>query len=39
MMAEAFKNGVVSGRMAYMAGLGSVSHTAQATSPLTKFLD
>ena len=28
MMAEAFKNGVVSGRMAYMAGLGSIPYSS-----------
>ncbi|PSV92885.1 thiazole synthase [Photobacterium iliopiscarium] len=38
-MAEAFKWAVISGRMAYKAGLaGTVSH-AVASSPLTAFLD
>lgn len=38
-MAKAFKLAVESGRMAYEAGLGSVSFTASASSPLTSFLD
>lgn len=38
-MAVAFKKGVEAGREAYLAGLGSVSVTANATSPLTSFLD
>ena len=37
-MAEAFKEAVIAGRRAYEAGLGSVSLTANATSPLTSFL-
>ena len=37
-MAEAFKEAVVAGRRAYEAGLGSVSFTANATSPLISFL-
>lgn len=38
-MARAFALAVESGRMAYNAGLGIVSHSAQATSPLTSFLN
>ena len=38
-MAIAFKEAVIAGRRAYLAGLGTVSHTAEATSPLTSFLD
>lgn len=40
-MALAFKNAVECGRMAYEAGLGSVSENsvAEASSPLTSFLD
>lgn len=38
-MAEAFKLAVISGRMAYEAGLAGKSQYAQATSPLTDFLD
>ncbi len=38
-MAKAFKDAVVAGRMAYEAGLGSVSFTANASSPLTSFLN
>ncbi len=38
-MARAFKLGVEAGRMAYQAGLGAVSNCAQASSPLTSFLD
>lgn len=37
-MAVAFKKGVEAGREAYLAGLGSTSITAVATSPLTSFL-
>jgi len=37
-MAEAFKEAVIAGRRAYEAVLGSVSFTANATSPLTSFL-
>lgn len=39
MMAMAFKDAVVAGRMAFDAGLGAVSTSAVATSPLTSFLD
>lgn len=38
-MAVAFKLAVEAGRRAYLAGLGSVSNHAIATSPLTSFLD
>lgn len=38
-MAIAFKKGVEAGRGAYLAGLGGVSLKAQASSPLTAFLD
>lgn len=39
MMARAFSDAVKAGRAAYLAGPGSVSHTAQATSELTAFLN
>lgn len=38
-MAKAFDLAVKAGRMAYNSGLGTVSHSAQATSPLTSFLN
>lgn len=38
-MAKAFALSVEAGRMAYEAGLGKVSHSAEASSPLTSFLD
>ncbi len=38
-MAAAFRYAVESGRMAYEAGLGSVSQYAEATSPLQGFFD
>lgn len=37
-MARAFKIAVEAGRMAYRAGLGAVSDSAVASSPLTSFL-
>lgn len=37
-MALAFREGVIAGRRAYEAGLGSISSHAQASSPLTSFL-
>jgi thiazole synthase len=37
-MAEAFKWGVIAGRMCYEAGAGSRTATAVASSPLTSFL-
>ncbi|MDE6010182.1 MAG: thiazole synthase [Muribaculaceae bacterium] len=39
LMAKAFRKGVEAGREAYLAGLGATSVTAQATSPLTSFLN
>lgn len=38
-MAVAFRKGVEAGREAYLAGLGATSVVAQATSPLTSFLN
>lgn len=38
-MAKAFKLGVEAGRMAYEAKLGRTSEKAEASSPLTAFLD
>lgn len=38
-MAIAFKDAVIAGRMAYEAGLGAVSESAEASSPLTAFLN
>lgn len=38
-MAEAFKLATIAGRKAYLAGLGAVSNNAEATSPLTSFLN
>lgn len=38
-MADAFRMAVIAGRKAYLSGLGTVSSHAQATSPLTSFLD
>lgn len=38
-MADAFRLSVLSGRMAYEAKLGPISESAQASSPLTSFLD
>lgn len=38
-MAKAFKKAVVSGRMAFEAKLASISSKAEASSPLTTFLD
>lgn len=38
-MADAFRLAVIAGRNAYEAGLGGISHNAQASSPLTSFLD
>jgi thiazole synthase len=37
-MGMAFKNAVLAGRQAYLAGLPSMSHVAQASSPLTSFI-
>jgi thiazole synthase len=38
-MAQAFRLAVEAGRLAFLAGLGSVSKTGRASSPLTGFLD
>jgi len=38
-MAIAFRMAVEAGRKAYLAGLGSIRQYAEATSPLTSFLD
>lgn len=38
-MARAFREATIAGRRAYEAGLGAVSSSAQATSPLTAFLN
>lgn len=38
-MARAFAAATVAGRKAYLAGLGAVSDCAEASSPLTSFLD
>lgn len=38
-MARAFADATVAGREAYEAGLGAVSECAEASSPLTSFLD
>lgn len=39
LMAEAFRDAVIAGRKAYLAGLGPVEQEAVASSPLTGFLD
>lgn len=38
-MADAFRQAVIAGRQAYEAGLGAVLRHAEASSPLTSFLD
>ena len=38
-MARAFRQAIAAGRTAYLAGMGAVSRTAHASSPLTGFLD
>lgn len=38
-MAKAFADATIAGREAYEAGLGAVSEQAEASSPLTSFLD
>lgn len=38
-MADAFRLAVIAGRQAYTAGLGPVARHAEASSPLTSFLD
>ena len=37
-MAQAFGQAILAGRQAYLAGLGRVKNTAEASSPLTGFL-
>lgn len=37
-MAEAFKNAIIAGRLAYLAGTGRVLDKASASSPLTGFI-
>ena len=39
MMADAYRQAVIAGRMAYEAGLGAVAEHAEASSPLTAFLN
>ncbi len=40
LMAEAFRNAIVAGRLAYIAKLGrTLGHRAEASSPLTGFLE
>ncbi len=38
-MARAFRQGIEAGRMAYLAGFGRIKDKADASSPLTGFLD
>ena len=38
-MARAFALAIEAGRLAYLSGLGSVSESARASSPLTGFLE
>ena len=38
-MSRAFREGTEAGRRAYLAGLGGIAERAEATSPLTSFLD
>ncbi|MDE6267918.1 MAG: thiazole synthase [Muribaculaceae bacterium] len=38
-MADAFRLATIAGRKAYLAGLGTVSRHAEASSPFTAFLD
>lgn len=38
LMVSAFKDAVIAGRKAYLAGFGAVSNIARASSPLTGFL-
>ena len=39
MMADAFRQAVIAGRQAYEAGLPGKQYSAEASSPLTQFLD
>ncbi len=38
-MADAFRQSVIAGRLAYEAGLGAITEYAEASSPLTSFLN
>lgn len=38
-MADAFRQSVIAGRQAYEAGLGAITECAEASSPLTAFLN
>ncbi|MFA8301326.1 MAG: thiazole synthase [Hyphomicrobiales bacterium] len=38
-MAIAFKQATIAGRLAYLSGLGKSNHIAEASSPLTSFLN
>ena len=38
-MADAFRQAVIAGRQAYEAGLGAIADSAEASSPLTAFLN
>ena len=38
-MADAFRQSVIAGRLAYEAGLGAITECAEASSPLTAFLN
>jgi thiazole synthase len=38
-MADAFRQAVIAGRQAYEAGLGAIADCAEASSPLTAFLN
>ena len=38
-MADAFRQAVIAGRQAYEAGLGAIVDHAEASSPLTAFLN
>ena len=38
-MADAFRMAVIAGRQAYEAGLGAIADCAEASSPLTAFLN
>ena len=39
LMAKAFKHAIIAGRLAYLAKMGEVKDIAQASSPLTGFLE
>jgi thiazole synthase len=38
-MADAFRQAVIAGHQAYEAGLGAIADCAEASSPLTAFLN